>query len=85
VNAHWYVTFPADLTEPASVYNLDRADSLFVWNGKELCARYGSDEYAPTIYEGADAEDELGRIVSWLAGGSDPCAERRAVLIGTDE
>jgi hypothetical protein len=85
---HWYVTLPDDFTEPPRVYNLDRADSLFIYSGRELCARYGSPGYPddeshiPTIYEGDDVEDELGRVLLWLADGPDPCARRRAVLTG---
>jgi hypothetical protein len=86
--AHWYVTNPEDYTEPLRAYDLDKADGFFTWNGNELCARYGSPGYpddeshVPTIYEGTDAEDELGRILLWLDGGPDPCARRRAVLTG---
>ena len=83
--SHWYVTIPDDFLEPPRVYNLERADALFIWNSNELCARFssaGAVEYTPTIYEGKDAEDELGRILQWLDGGPDPCADARATLSG---
>jgi hypothetical protein len=89
--SHWYVTAPDDITEPYRIYNLDRADSLFVYSGRELCARFGTahfsddESHIPTIYEGDDAEDELGRILSWLDGGPDPCKRGRAVPTGEAE
>ncbi len=85
MSPHLYIT-DADDDEPPRVYNLDRADCLFVWAGRELCARYGTAHFAgdeshiPTIYEGRDARAELARILVWLEGGPDPCADRRAEL-----
>jgi hypothetical protein len=74
------------VTDDGAVWNLDRCDALFLYGG-EVVARFSSasfphsESHLPTIYDEPDAREELGRILRWLEGGPDPCANRRKKLV----